>query len=167
MSHFVRASKYRHVYAQAPKTGYVHMASHPPILLLTHPPTQLTSLHRENYANIRLSTAVGEQNYVKGNPLYFAVALQVRVGRLPRFPLHPPTSTLPSPTHLPSSPTHLIHQQGGGGPFTVVPYEKKGAFPISPPVFGGHTSNVLDFDFNPFHDQIIASASEDCTVKLW
>ena len=26
---------------------------------------------------------------------------------------------------------------------------------------------MLDFDFNPFHDQIIASASEDQTVKVW
>jgi len=54
MSHFVRSSKYRHVYVQAPRTG-------------------------EAYSNIRLSTAVGEQNYVKANPKYFAVALSVRV----------------------------------------------------------------------------------------
>ena len=53
MSHFVRASKYRHVYVEAPK------------------PT-------ESYSSIRLSTAVGEQNYVKGNPRFFAVALSVR-----------------------------------------------------------------------------------------
>jgi len=26
---------------------------------------------------------------------------------------------------------------------------------------------VLDFDFNPFNDQVIASASEDMTVKVW
>jgi coronin-1B/1C/6 len=31
----------------------------------------------------------------------------------------------------------------------------------------GHSAAVLDFDFNPFHDQIIASASEDQTVKVW
>jgi hypothetical protein len=54
MSHFVRSSKYRHVYVQAPRTG-------------------------EAYSNIRLSTAVGEQNYVKANPKYFAVALSVRL----------------------------------------------------------------------------------------
>jgi coronin-1B/1C/6 len=26
---------------------------------------------------------------------------------------------------------------------------------------------VLDFDFNPFHDHILASASEDQTIKIW
>ena len=35
------------------------------------------------------------------------------------------------------------------------------------PIIGGHTANVLDFDFNPFHDQILASASEDQTIKIW
>ncbi|KAM3573332.1 hypothetical protein VYU27_004691 [Nannochloropsis oceanica] len=107
MSHFVRASKYRHVYVQSPRTG-------------------------EAYSNIRLSTAVGEQNYIKANPKYFAVALS-----------------------------------GGGGPFTCISYENKGPLPIAPPVFSGHTSNVLDFDFSPFHDHLIASASEDTSVKLW
>ncbi|TFJ81076.1 hypothetical protein NSK_007719 [Nannochloropsis salina CCMP1776] len=107
MSHFVRASKYRHVYVQPPKTG-------------------------EAYSNIRLSTAVGEQNYIKANPKYFAVALS-----------------------------------GGGGPFTCIPFEAIGALPAAPPVFSGHTSNVLDFDFSPFHDHLIASGAEDTTVKVW
>lgn len=31
----------------------------------------------------------------------------------------------------------------------------------------GHSAAVLDFDFNPFHDHIVASASEDQTVKVW
>lgn len=31
----------------------------------------------ESYTGIRQSTAVGEQNYIKGNPLYFAVAVSV------------------------------------------------------------------------------------------
>ena len=35
------------------------------------------------------------------------------------------------------------------------------------PFIGGHTASVLDFDFNPFHDQILASASEDQTIKIW
>ena len=35
------------------------------------------------------------------------------------------------------------------------------------PIIGGHTASVLDFDFNPFHDQILASASEDQTIKVW
>ena len=35
------------------------------------------------------------------------------------------------------------------------------------PIVGGHSGPVLDFDFNPFHDQILASASEDQTIKVW
>ena len=33
-------------------------------------------------------------------------------------------------------------------------------------VIAGHKSAVLDFDFNPFHEHIIATASDDTTVKV-
>merc|ERR1719198_1478805 len=35
------------------------------------------------------------------------------------------------------------------------------------PVIGGHKGSVLDFDFNPFHEHIIASCSDDTTIKVW
>lgn len=35
------------------------------------------------------------------------------------------------------------------------------------PKVGGHTKPVLDVAWNPFNDNMIASASEDCTIKLW
>ncbi len=35
------------------------------------------------------------------------------------------------------------------------------------PVLSGHAGPVLDFDFNPFDDQMIATASEDTTIKVW
>jgi coronin-1B/1C/6 len=57
--------------------------------------------------------------------------------------------------------------QGGGGPFAVVPLNKPGRFSADLPIVGGHSGPVLDFDFNPFHDQILASASEDQTIKIW
>lgn len=44
---------------------------------------------------------------------------------------------------------------------------KPGKYESDLPIFNGHSAAVLDFDFNPFHDQIIASASEDQTVKVW
>lgn len=57
--------------------------------------------------------------------------------------------------------------QGGGGPFQVVDMSKPGKISGEAPVFAGHSAAVLDFDFNPFEDQLIASASEDQTIKLW
>ena len=35
------------------------------------------------------------------------------------------------------------------------------------PLFNGHAAAVLDTDFNPFNDHVIASASEDCKVMIW
>mmetsp|Transcript_11376 Transcript_11376/g.46094 ORF Transcript_11376/g.46094 Transcript_11376/m.46094 type:complete len:456 (+) Transcript_11376:346-1713(+) len=107
MSGFVRASKYRHVYVEPPKT-------------------------EETYRGFRLSTATGEQQYVKGNTKFFALALS-----------------------------------GGGGPMAVVPYANKGTYATSTPIIAGHKGAVLDFDFNPFHEHLIASASEDLTIKVW
>jgi coronin-1B/1C/6 len=40
-----------------------------------------------------------------------------------------------------------------------------GKLPDSLPVYNGHTAAVIDTDFNPFNNHIIASASEDCKVK--
>ena len=31
----------------------------------------------------------------------------------------------------------------------------------------GHTGSVLDFDWNPFDCSMFASASEDCSIKIW
>lgn len=107
MSHFVRASKYRHVYAETPKV-------------------------EETYTGFRLSTVTGEQSYIKGNNKYFAVGLQ-----------------------------------GGGGPFAVVPYGQYGRFDANSNIVNGHSGPVLDFEWNPFHDELLASASDDSSIKLW
>lgn len=106
MSHFVRASKYRHVFCEPPK-----------------PET--------TYSGFTLSTATGEQSYVKANTKFFAVAVQ-----------------------------------GGGGPFAVVPFERTGRAASEVPLINGHTAQVLDFDFNPFHENVIASAADDTTIKV-
>lgn len=39
--------------------------------------------------------------------------------------------------------------------------------PTEIPVFAGHSGSLLDFDFNPFHDNLIATGSEDTTIKVW
>lgn len=107
MSHFVRASKFRHVFCDSPRPDGI-------------------------FSNMRLSTVTGEQNYIKANNLYFAVGLQ-----------------------------------GGGGPFAVMNLNKPGRCEEGLPIVTGHSAPVLDFDFSPFHEQLLASCSEDQTVKIW
>lgn len=130
-------------------------------------------------------------------------------------------------THAAHRDTHPhTHIQGGGGPFTAIPYESKGPVPLNLPIFAGHKGDVLvrarffwggrssfcmlvfyywvgwsvvassslfvfvcdhaytymrlihdshpiplflrrqDTDFNPFHDHVIASGSDDTTIKV-
>ncbi len=52
MSSFVRSSKFRHIFCDPPRVD-------------------------AQYTNLRLSTVTGEQNYIKANPKYFAIALSV------------------------------------------------------------------------------------------
>lgn len=35
------------------------------------------------------------------------------------------------------------------------------------PLIKGHAGPVVDFDFSPFNDSLLATASEDATIKLW
>ena len=38
---------------------------------------------------------------------------------------------------------------------------------INHPKISGHRNPILDLAFNPFNENEIASASEDCMVKIW
>lgn len=58
-------------------------------------------------------------------------------------------------------------ESGGGGAFAVIPLEERGKLPDQIPLFRGHTAGVLDTDWSPFDDSIIASASDDGKVFLW
>ncbi|WPH02749.1 coronin-like protein crn1 [Acrodontium crateriforme] len=58
-------------------------------------------------------------------------------------------------------------EASGGGAFAVIPLEEKGKLPELIPLFRGHTAAVLDTDWSPFHDDIIASGSDDGKVFLW
>ncbi|EFY93361.1 coronin-6 [Metarhizium acridum CQMa 102] len=55
----------------------------------------------------------------------------------------------------------------GGGAFAVIPLNERGKLPDQIPLFRGHTATVLDTDWNPFNDRIIASGSEDGKVFVW
>jgi len=59
-----------------------------------------------------------------------------------------------------------IWDASGGGAFCVLDINKKGKLGQFPLVTG-HTAEVLDIDFSPFNDNIIASVSEDCYGKIW
>mmetsp|Transcript_13550 Transcript_13550/g.26917 ORF Transcript_13550/g.26917 Transcript_13550/m.26917 type:complete len:438 (+) Transcript_13550:33-1346(+) len=107
MSHFVRASKFRHVFCDPPKP-------------------------QDCWTGFRLSTATGEQNYINCSTKFFSVAVQ-----------------------------------GGGGSFAVVPLDAPGRFETGSPVVAGHTSAVLDTAWNPFHDNVVASGSDDASIKVW
>ncbi|KAL5322219.1 hypothetical protein ACEPPN_010191 [Leptodophora sp. 'Broadleaf-Isolate-01'] len=58
-------------------------------------------------------------------------------------------------------------EASGGGAFAVIPVNEKGRLPEQIPLFRGHTGPVLDTDWNPFNDRIIASASDDGKVFVW
>ncbi|KAL2861107.1 coronin [Aspergillus lucknowensis] len=58
-------------------------------------------------------------------------------------------------------------EAGGGGAFAVIPLEERGKLPERIPLFRGHTAVVLDTDWNPFNDELIASGSDDGRICLW
>lgn len=67
-----------------------------------------------------------------------------------------------------SSKYYVCSLFGGGGPMHVGRLDRPGRFEAgTSSIVEGHTGSVLDFDFNPFDDNMFASASEDCSIKLW
>jgi len=59
-------------------------------------------------------------------------------------------------------------EASGGGAFTIIPHEKCGRFNINElPLFLGHSSQVIDLEFSPFNDHLIASCSDDGSIALW
>lgn len=61
----------------------------------------------------------------------------------------------------------IITESAGGGAFLVLPLDKVGRIDREIPLVSGHKSAVLDIAWCPHNDNVIASGSEDCTVKIW
>ncbi|CAH8483915.1 unnamed protein product [Heterobilharzia americana] len=61
----------------------------------------------------------------------------------------------------------IITEAAGGGAFLVLPIEKVGRVERDAPLVAGHKGSVLDIQWCPHNDDLIASGSEDCTVKVW
>ena len=57
---------------------------------------------------------------------------------------------------------------GGGGPVVVGRHDRPGRFEDgTSPILKGHSGAVLDMEWSPFDDSLLATASEDCTIKLY
>lgn len=61
----------------------------------------------------------------------------------------------------------IIVESAGGGAFIVLPLNKVGRIAADHPLVGGHKGPVLDIAWCPHNDNVIASGSEDCVVKVW
>jgi len=61
----------------------------------------------------------------------------------------------------------LAWQSGGGGSLAVLDSKKFGRLPSQQPLINGHAGAILDFEFSPFDECMVATASEDLTVKIW
>ncbi|CAB16873.1 actin binding WD repeat protein, coronin Crn1 [Schizosaccharomyces pombe] len=56
---------------------------------------------------------------------------------------------------------------GAGGALAVIPLNERGKLPDQVNLFRGHTAAVLDTDWNPFHDQVLASGGDDSKIMIW
>jgi len=57
---------------------------------------------------------------------------------------------------------------GGGGLVYVGRHDRPGRFvPGATPTLHGHQGSILDFEWSPFDDSMLATASEDTTIKIW
>ncbi|KAL4658372.1 coronin-1A-like isoform X1 [Arapaima gigas] len=61
----------------------------------------------------------------------------------------------------------MIVEASGGGAFMVLPLNKTGRIDMSQPTVCGHKGPVLDIEWCPHNDNIIASGSEDCSIMIW
>jgi coronin-1B/1C/6 len=59
-----------------------------------------------------------------------------------------------------------IPKKGGGGPLYIIRHEDVGRLPTNVPLLSVHKGSCWDFDFNPFMDNMIATASDDSKVAI-
>lgn len=61
----------------------------------------------------------------------------------------------------------IVTEAAGGGAFLVIPLKQTGKIDPNNPLVAGHKGAVLDIQWCPFDDNIIASASDDAIVRVW
>jgi len=89
------------------------------------------------YDDLKSSRNAWDTDFIVANPLYFAVQWD----------------------------------SSGGGAVGVLPWVSQwlvnGKILPTLPLITGHKGAVLDLQFNPFNDSLLATVSEDCTGKIW
>lgn len=58
-------------------------------------------------------------------------------------------------------------ETGGGGAFIVIPVGNTGRLDVNLPKVSAHREYILDIQWNPYNDNMLATSSEDGTIKLW
>jgi coronin-1B/1C/6 len=61
----------------------------------------------------------------------------------------------------------LAEQAGGGGPLLVRKFNQTGKLLTGHKKITGHSSAVFDFDWNPFHEQLLVAGDEAAEIMLW
>ncbi|XP_075063663.1 coronin-2B isoform X1 [Mixophyes fleayi] len=61
----------------------------------------------------------------------------------------------------------IVTESAGGGSFLVIPLHHTGRIEPNYAKVCGHQGTVLDIKWNPFIENIIASCSEDSSVRIW
>ncbi|XP_052229771.1 coronin-1C-A-like isoform X2 [Dreissena polymorpha] len=61
----------------------------------------------------------------------------------------------------------IVTEAAGGGAFLVLPLGRTGRVERDHPLVSGHKGAVLDIKWCPHNDDVIASCSEDCMIKVW
>lgn len=56
---------------------------------------------------------------------------------------------------------------GGGGAFCVLPSSTVGRLDVNLPKVSGHKEYILDLQWNPYQDNMLATCSEDGSIKIW
>ncbi|CAM9508972.1 unnamed protein product [Ectocarpus fasciculatus] len=88
-------------------------------------------------------------------------------GAKPVFNLSPLLTSLDGPILAASSSFWAVPWVGGGGPVYVSPLSASGKVEPDCGLVNGHKAMVHSIAFSPFQPNLMATGSEDSTVKLW
>ncbi|CAN0518721.1 unnamed protein product [Ectocarpus sp. 12 AP-2014] len=88
-------------------------------------------------------------------------------GAKPVFNLSPLLTSLDGPILAASSSFWAVPWVGGGGPVYVSPLSASGKVEPDCGLVNGHKAAVHSIAFSPFQPNLMATGSEDSTVKLW